>query len=80
MEQFLIELATKYQWFMIVCLVIGIFRMVFKPIMAIIESIVIYTPNPKDDIALAGFKNSKVYKAIIWIVDYLLSVKLPGQK
>lgn len=80
MEQFLIELATKYQWFMIVCLVIGIFRMVFKPIMAIIESIVIYTPSQKDDAALASFKDSNVYKAIIWVVDYLLSIKLPGQK
>lgn len=80
MEQFLIDLVSKFPWVAVVLLVVGIFRLVFKPIMAIVESIVLYTPTPNDDVALAKFEASGFYKALLWVVNYLLSIKLPGQK
>ena len=80
MESLLIELATKYQWFMVICIVIGVFRMVFKPIMSIIDAVIAYTPTTTDDVAWAGIKENRIYKGFIWAVDYLLSIKLPGQK
>lgn len=80
MESTLIELATKYQWFLTLCIVIGVARMIFKPIMALIDAVVAYTPSTKDDEFMAGLKENRIYKGIIWVVDYLLSIKLPGQK
>ena len=80
MEQFLIELATKYQVVMTICIVVGIFRLVFKPLMAIIKAVVVYTPTSSDDIVMAKIEEHKAYKAVLWVIDYLLSIKLPGQK
>lgn len=80
MEAFLIELATKYQVIMTICIVVGIFRLVFKPLVAIIKAVVVYTPSPKDDVIVAQVEASKVYKTVLWVIDYLLSIKLPGQK
>ncbi len=80
MEQFLVELATKYQVVMTICIIVGIFRLVFKPLVSIIKAVVAYTPTPKDDVVVAQVEQSKAYKAVLWVIDYLLSIKLPGQK
>lgn len=80
MDQLLLDLATKYPGMLWVFVVIGIFRAIFKPTMAVIQMIVKETPGEGDDKAVEGFMQSKVYKALVWLVDYTTSIKLPNQK
>ncbi len=58
-------------------MVLGVFRSIFKPTMLLLEAYVLATPSKNDDEKLAGFKSSKAYATIVWIVDYLASIKLP---
>lgn len=55
----------------------GTLRMIFKPIMSGIQAVVSLTPTVKDDTILADVLNSKVYKTIVFIFDYVASLKLP---
>ncbi len=80
MEALLAGLVAKYTWMVVVVLIIGIFRMVFKPLMAVIKAVVAATPSTKDDEVVAKVESSSVYKGLCWVVDYLLSIKLPGWK
>lgn len=77
MEAFIASLAAKYPWALIVVSVIGTFRVLFKPTMTYIETVVASTETKVDDNFLASLKESKIYKGISWVVDYLLSIKLP---
>lgn len=80
MDQILLDLATRYPSLLWVFVVIGIFRAIFKPAMAIVQMVVKETPGDSDDKAVEGFMNSRVYKALSWFVDYTTSIKLPNQK
>jgi hypothetical protein len=80
MEQFLLELASKYPVVVAVCSVVGIFRLVFKPTVALVKLIVAATPSESDDKVVADIEASGIWKAVLWVVDYLLSIKLPGKK
>lgn len=80
MEQFLLGLVEKYPVMMSVAAGIGVFRLVFKPAMSFLHAVAEATPTQKDNAALAKFESGKAYKSLVWIVDYLLSVKLPVKK
>lgn len=80
MEAILISLAAKYTWIVTICLVLGIFRLVFKPLVSIIKAVVAATPSQTDDAVVAKVEASGIYKGVCWVVDYLLSIKLPGWK
>ena len=74
------QLAEKYPIIATLALVIGGLRLVFKPIMAVIESVIAYTPYDSDDKWLAQVKANKIYLALAWFVDWSASVKLPAKK
>jgi hypothetical protein len=76
MEQIL-EIIGQYPIVASILAVIGGLRLVFKPVMTAIEAVVAATPTKKDDLALEKTKDSAIYKAFVWLVDYLSSVKLP---
>ena len=57
--------------------IVGVFRLVVKPIMAIIETYVRGTETVKDDEVFDRVVGSSVWKGIVWFVDYLTSIKLP---
>jgi hypothetical protein len=59
---------------------IGAFRIVMKPLYTFIHSVVEATPTPKDNELLEKVEASKYYKGVVFVADYLLSVKLPGPK
>lgn len=80
MEQIIAELAAKFPVVMAICAGIGIFRIVFKPFVALVKMYVAATETKKDDEAVAKVEASKFWKAVLWIVDYLLSIKLPSKK
>lgn len=80
MELLLLELAQKYPIVVGICAVIGVFRVVFKPAFAVVKAFVVATPGKGDDEAIEKFEASKIYKGIVFVVDYLTSIKLPGSK
>lgn len=73
----LAELALKFPLLMQVATVMGALRLVMKPLMAVAQSVVDYTPYDKDNLALAKVQSGKVWKSICMLVDWLSSVKLP---
>lgn len=70
------SLATNYPWVMTIMLVISIARAINKPLFALLHAYVDATPSIKDNEFLAKLESSKIYKAICWVLDYTLSIKL----
>ena len=71
---FLSTFGTK---FVAILLFIGTFRTIFKPLCALVLSVVAATPTKKDDELVDKIATNKWYKVLVWLVDYLLSIKLP---
>jgi len=80
MEQVLIDLVTKFPVLASIVAVIGILRIVVKPVMSAARSIVDATPSQKDNEFLDKLEGHKIYKAFIYVVDWFSSIKLPGKK
>lgn len=80
MEEVIVQLITKYPVVAAIFVAIGVFRTIFKPIMTVVDLFVASTPSKKDDAVVAGFKSGKIYKALVWFVDYTTSIKLPVAK
>ncbi len=80
MEAMIMEFLQSHPSMSVVLTVIAVFRLTFKPIMTVIEKYVEATPDKADDERLAKLKNSKTYARVAWVVDYLLSIKLPVKK
>lgn len=80
MEAFLSNLAVQHPFVAGTCMALIIARAVFKPLMSLIHTVVESTPSTSDDEALSKFEQSKIYKGLSWVIDYLLSIKLPVVK
>lgn len=80
MEEFLLKLVEQHTGLSAVLLGIGTFRAVFKPLVSAAELFVKESPSKKDDKKFEALKNSKVFKALAWILDYTASIKMPVKK
>lgn len=80
MEQQIIDLLAQYPKVLAALALIGTLRLVFKPIMAALDQIVVATESKKDDEVLGKVKSSKIYKGFVFVVDYVASIKLPVKK
>ena len=58
----------------------GSFRLIFKPLMGVIDVVVKLTPSKSDDNLVQEIEESKIYKSIKFIVDWIASIKLPENK
>ena len=54
---------------------IGTLRMIMKPIMSAINTVVLATPSKSDDEKLKKFEGSKGYKTALYILDWFASLK-----
>jgi hypothetical protein len=61
-------------------ILVGGLRVVFKPLMMFLEALTLYTPSKKDDKLYSDFKNGNVYKWLVFLIDYIASIKLPIKK
>ncbi len=61
-------------------LIVGSLRLICKPLFTFIDALVKFTPTEKDDAAWASLKESKSMKSVLWLIDYLASIKLPTSK
>lgn len=69
--------AQQYPIVASIVFVMGLARLVNKPIFAIAHSIVEATPSDSDDKVLAEVEASKIYKGVSFVLDYVGSIKLP---
>lgn len=76
MEAFIVDLASKFPWVLTVISVIGILRIVVKPLMSIIGGVVLATESKKDDLVFEKVENSKIYKGVIYVLDWFASIKI----
>lgn len=73
-------LLQNYPWIQHVVAVLIVCRVVFKPMFAILGKYVELTIEKDDDKRLHEIMDSKWYKLSVFIVDMLVSVKLPKLK
>ena len=73
----LLPLIAKFPVLASVLMVIGVLRLVNKPLFAFLRTVVDATPTPKDNEILVKIETSKAYKYVSFVLDYLGSVKLP---
>lgn len=67
-------------WLVGLLAIIGTLRLIVKPALALAYAIVQATPSKSDDEAVAKVEQSKVFKALLFVLDWLASVKLPSKK
>jgi len=70
-------LAGQYGVLMQIISIMGVLRLVFKPLMTFLQAVVAATPTPADDTWLAAFMNSKAYNVVTFVIDWVASIKLP---
>jgi len=63
-----------------VAMVMGSIRIVMKPVMVCLKAIAAATETKKDDELIEQVEASKAYKTISFLLDWVLSVKLPEKK
>lgn len=76
MEELILALATKYPVLVTVLTVIGTLRLVMKPLFSFLHEYVLITETKKDDELLAKVEGSKYFKWVMYVLDYLASVKV----
>lgn len=60
--------------------VIGSARLFIKPVVSLARAYVDFTPSTADNLAMDKVLDSKVYKAVVFLVDWFASIKLPQKK
>jgi hypothetical protein len=77
MDIILQGLAEQAPWLVDVIFWIGFARLVMKPIMTAVGEIIDLTPTQADDAFWDKVLESKIYKGLVFALDYVASVKLP---
>lgn len=70
------DVALKYPLLLTLISIMGVCSAIFKPTMSLLEAFVLATPSKTDDEELHKFQESKVYKTLVWLVDYIARVKI----
>lgn len=68
--------AGKFGVIVQVVSIIGTVRIIVKPIMVAVEQIVLDTETKKDDLQLEKVKSNKIFKTVIFLLDWFASVKI----
>jgi hypothetical protein len=69
-------LVEKYPFIAGILSVLGLVRLLMKPIMTVIDTYVAWTPSESDNLFWKSFQDSKIFKGFCFIIDWLFSVKL----
>jgi hypothetical protein len=80
LDQLIQWLMTNAPWFLQIIVVMGTARLIFKPLMVFLESVVQATPTEKDNLMLESAKASSAYRFISFVIDYVGSIKIPPKK
>lgn len=80
LQALLQQLVDKFPFIASVLMLIGVLRLINKPLFAFLHAFVLATPTTKDDEALNKVEQSKFYLTVVFILDWLGSIKLPEKK
>lgn len=80
MELILAQLSESAPWLIKVIFWMGLLRLMMKPVMTAIGEVIKLTPTQKDDEVWAKVLDHKVYKAVVFVLDYVASIKLPKKE
>jgi len=69
-------LAAKQPTVAAILVVMGSCRIVMKPLLVLVHTIVDQTHSQKDEEILNKVENSKVFKTVLFVLDYLFSIKM----
>jgi len=67
-------------WAITIFTIMGASRFVFKPLIEIARGYVAMTPSKKDDEVVEEIIESKIFKSIRFVLDWMFSIKLPKKK
>jgi hypothetical protein len=56
--------------------IVGTLRIFIKPLMSVLEAYVLFTPKESDNAKLEEFKNGKIYKGLVYVLDWFGSIKI----
>lgn len=76
----ILQLATTYPWLLTAVAVMGSARVIFKGIFAVAQAYVDSTVDTADNEVLVKVEQSKWFKAVSFVLDFTLSIKLPVKK
>ena len=68
--------AQKAPWLLTIVSVMGACRVLIKPFFSFLHAVVMVTPSDRDDQWLARAENHKVFKYVLFGLDYVFSIKL----
>lgn len=57
--------------------IVGTLRLAVKPVMTLIETVVMITPSESDNSLPDEIRASKAYKMVVFVLDWFASIKLP---
>jgi hypothetical protein len=57
--------------------IVGTLRLAVKPVMTLIETVVMITPSESDNNLPDEIRASKAYKMVVFVLDWFASIKLP---
>ena len=57
--------------------IVGTLRLIMKPIVSGVQGVVAATPSKSDDEAVNKVLESKIYKAVTFVLDWIASIKFP---
>jgi hypothetical protein len=69
------NLVVQFPWLATFFMVVGVIRIVVKPLMALIKSVVEATPSKADDELVAKVEQNAIYKGFVFVIDWLFSIK-----
>lgn len=73
---FIVEFAQAHSWLAMVLFIVGLLRVIVKPLVALAHSVAEYTDTPKDNEFLAKVENSKALATVFFCLDWFGSIKL----
>lgn len=68
--------AGEHGWVVQVLSIMGTLRLVVKPLMTIVQSVVAATPSTKDDETVAKVAASPYYTWFVYALDWFASIKV----
>lgn len=80
MDALVLELLQQYPWITKLVLIMGVARLIFKPLMSAIQAKVVLTPDKSDDAKLRRIMTSTPYLIFSFLLDLTASIKLPRNK
>jgi hypothetical protein len=72
----IVNFAANYPIFVVIASVIGILRIINKPLFALLHAIASITKSEKDNEILAKVESSKAYALFCYLLDYVASIKI----